>query len=353
MTLTRALPAFLALSLLTGCDINAFLPKPTGGKGAITNPDPNEGQLQLSEAELKSVNALKGGLFEALEQGSTTAGIINTLKSVAAFTGEAQGYRVASVNASSLDLETIKPLVSYAWLDSAHPKYDKLKDKFSDGSYGEGAGDGYKAWGLSGRFKLDKRLGIWGRAFMATNGQTPSFDKMGDFEAKLEAEVWITSATVNGVDDPDLKDLVDSEFVIKLNKPKGPIQDYLSGEFTQTKLDRDTWIKTTSTGLLEIDLLNETWTITMFSKGEQNKDVAIRLTYDPKGGSVARVYDVKKPESDKESDKPMVPNFDSPVGLFTSPPLVTDPDSSSSLLAPQFTYFGANGQSTVLTQDEN
>jgi|GEM_PF-2285383 len=268
MKLTRALPAFLALSLLTGCDINAFLPKTPDGKGAITNPNTNDVQLQLTEAELKSVNALEGGLFDALAQGNSTAGVVNTLKSVAAFTGgSASGYRISSVDG---------PIV---WnpVDTDHEHYTKLKDKFS-GDFGTGN----HSWHLRGDFTLLDGLTATGTASLATNGATATLGTMKDFAATVTVEMDVKDVPQDKGE--EIKSLANSRINLTIEKPVGPIQDFLEGYFTMSKGD------VTSKGLLEVDLLRETWKITILSKDEAGNDVALRLTSELGGSGRMTVY---------------------------------------------------------------
>lgn len=100
MTLTRALPALLALSLLTGCDqLNGLIPQPKNtGNNPGNNPGTNTGEQlqQLTQAELKSVAAFQGGLTDAANQGAAAAGTISTLKSVAALKSVG-AYRINAI----------------------------------------------------------------------------------------------------------------------------------------------------------------------------------------------------------------------------------------------------------------
>ena len=332
MTLTRALPAFLALSLLTGCDINAFLPKTPDGKGAITNPDPNEGQLQLSEAELKSVNALSGGLFDALDQGTTTAGVVNTLKSVAAFTGGSSSYRVSNTGAKITDpIDWNK--VTKTQVDSSHAHSDKLKDRFV-GEYGTGP----NSWHLIGDFILPDGLTATGTASIVTNGETPTFDKMGDFEAVIRAELDVKATSDNLSQEATA--LAGSQINMNLYKPKGAIQDYFDGPFTMTKDGVE------STGRLEIDLLKETWTITIYHPIEEVlvRDVAIRLTYDASGNSIARVYNATR------NNGVLGPDFDRPRAQFTG---TSATGSGLNFVPATFTYRSDSGAVATLKRNGN
>ena len=116
MKLNRVIPAFLALSLLTGCDINGlmagFNPNGKNGKGGEivdeNKETPKATWESLSEEEKTVINDYTELVFEAAGQGLAAAGTFDALKSVSALTSNS-AYRISSAG-PTVDLSMLPGL---------------------------------------------------------------------------------------------------------------------------------------------------------------------------------------------------------------------------------------------------
>lgn len=293
MKLLRAVPALLALSLLTGCDVNALLAKTGPGNNSNQIPN-NDQQLDqvLTDAELKSVAAFQGGLVDAAGQGLAAAGTVNALKSVAALRS-VSAYRIASAEGEKGEEET--PWEGPDWetfdwdqggwsdLDPGHENYDSLKDIFDGGSDGGTlTSDTPKGWYLKGNFTLADGFTAEGKAGLVTNDKELTASTLNEFKASAYVEVTIT--TVPGTDER-LKMLEGTKLALTLTNPEGGA-GYLRGEFM---LNDDPEAK----GTLIVDLLDDSWTVVIPTENEDGEEAFISLTKSTDGGWIGRVFGAK------------------------------------------------------------
>lgn len=280
MKLTRAIPALLALSMLTGCDMNAFLPKE--GTNPVQNPSTNNFSNKLTDAELKSVAALQSGLVDASSQGLAAAGAVNTLKSVAALRS-VSAYRISALTWPTEDI---------TWDDvvEGHDHYETLNGKFAGrmGTSEEPAG-----WYLDGTFTLMPQFTVTGQASLVTNGEAVTLSTLDKLAATASVEFTIASVPAGD----DLKALKDSTIALELTKAKGAPSNVLSGEFTLTQGGQE------SKGALFVDIMYDTWTIEIPSKDEDNNLIFISLTKDADGTCSGRVYGAKNGKIDTAAEK--------------------------------------------------
>lgn len=291
MRFARALSALLALSLLTGCDVNAFLPKNSGGTGEDLRPNTNFNPA-LSEAELKTVSALVPSLQDALAQGGATAGIVNTLKSVSAFAeSPASSYRVAAE-----DPELTWPdegEIDWKPFDADHEQYEALKDYFSGDI---GSTENPHGWFLHGDFTLFGDVKANGRAGFIANSDTLDPQNLQEFEAKVKAEVTVTEVPEEAF--AALAQLKDAEIVLNLEKQKTYTRDSISGDFTITPKEGEE-----SKGTLRANLRTKGWSVDIVTVAEDGGDILVRMTMDPSGAGSATVFKVVGFDSD---DKPIL-----------------------------------------------
>lgn len=289
MKLTRAIPALLALSMLTGCDMTAFLPK--DGTDSGQNPNTNNFSNKLTEAELKSVAALQSGLIDASSQGLAAAGAVNTLKSVAALRS-VSAYRISALTwPAGAD-------ITWAEVDEEHPQFETLNGKFAGrmGTSGpsEEAPDNIPGWYLDGAFTLTPQFTAAGSASIITNGETVTLSTLDKLAATASVELKIDS--VPAVD--DLQGLKDSTIAVTLTKAKGAPSNLLSGEFTLKPQGGKA-----SKGALFVNIVYDSWTVEIPSKDENNNLIFISLSKDADGACSGRVYGAKEGKIDTTAEK--------------------------------------------------
>ncbi|MNX19683.1 hypothetical protein D3C86_496100 [compost metagenome] len=282
MKLTRAIPAVLALSMLTGCDMNAFLPKNPDGKNTIQDPGTNIAN-KLSDAELKSVAAFKGGLVDAAGQGLAAAGTVNALKSVAALRS-VSAYRTASI--------TGFPDGGTSGISWENP-YTSENNQFT-GKKGAGKLNDLDGWYLDGTFTLIKDFTATGQAMFQASGNGIDPNKLDEYQASAKVDILVTQVPADAP--TELANLKDSQIYLELNKVAGA-STVLEGEFKITKNSVE------AKGTLEIELLANTWKVVVPSVDDENKQVFISLTRDANGAGAGRVYGAKDGKADYDTVK--------------------------------------------------
>jgi hypothetical protein len=281
MKLTRAIPAILALSMLTGCDMSTFLPN-NDGKDQVKNDVNNLGN-KLSEAELKSVAAFKGGLVDAAGQGLAAAGTVNALKSVAALVS-VSAYRISSLtDFPDSESEGIR------WNNA----FTSDNGQFT-GKKGEGKLNGLDGWYLDGTFTLIKDFQATGKAMFQASGQNVDPNKLDEYQASAKVDILVSQVPENAP--AELANLKDSQVYLELSKVAGA-STVLEGEFKITKNSVE------SKGTLEIELLANTWKVVVPSVDDENKQVFISLTRESNGAGAGRVYGAKNGAVDYDTEK--------------------------------------------------
>lgn len=280
MKLTRAIPAVLALSMLTGCDMNAFLPKNPDGKNTIQDPGTNIAN-KLSDAELKSVAAFKGGLVDAAGQGLAAAGTVNALKSVAALRS-VSAYRISS-------LTEFPGPGDVTW----EPDYTSTDGKFT-GKKGEGTFNGQNGWYLDGAFTLIPDFSATGKAMFQANSQEVDPNKLDEYQASAKVDILVEQVPANAP--AELANLKDAQVYLELSKVAGA-STVLEGEFKITKNSVE------SKGTLEVELLANTWKVVIPSVDDENNPVFISLTRESNGAGAGRVYGAKNGAVDYDTEK--------------------------------------------------
>ncbi len=291
MKLTRAIPALLALSMLTGCDMNAFLPK--SGQNEKDPTPTTQTDLTLSQSDLKSVAAFQSGLTSAANQGATAAGSIGALKSVSGLKSVA-AYR----------LSAITPPANDAW--SAVDDGDGLGGKFTGEKAstsdlkGEGTADDEKAYYLKGTFTPMADFSATGIAMFKSVGTVAAADP-GKFEGQIALDLTITSA-------PDsAKSLEGAKIDLEVTKPGGELTSSLTGTFGLLTAGATDPVK----GKFGIQLFNDAWWVEVPSVDADGKLTFVKLNFSPDGTGSGTAY------GSKQVDGKDVTDYDVKVATYT------------------------------------
>lgn len=307
MKLNRVIPAFLALSLLTGCDINGLMAgfktdgkNGKGGEIVDENKDtPKATWESLSEEEKAVINDYTELVFEAAGQGLAAAGTFDALKSVSALTSNS-AYRISSAG-PTVDLsklpglpftaENSGPGGGKAW-KSFDPAYKSANGKF-DGKMGELV-DGGTAWYLDGRFTPVQDFVAEGQAVFKVSSGTLDLSQIQNFQAEAEID-----AKIKGV--PIALELVAliNEPRIKLNlKKTEATSTILDGTF---KLSRHEYV--ISEGEITFDLKDDTWSVLIPIDGSRWERLFVSLKTQRNGAGQADIYEETEGKADYEKKR--------------------------------------------------
>lgn len=264
MKSTRALPALLALSLLTGCDVASFMPdfnKSPVTKGPGTeNPGPT---LKEPTAEQKEQAAeFADTTRSAAAQSLAAVTAINSLKSVAAFGSPSSGYRTAGIT-----------------LPDTPDATQNIDNDTFNGTYSRLGNEYY----MDGTFSLKPDVTAEGQAKLETNQEMPPSD-MRSFRATASVEVTVGDISVE--QNEFLLALTNKKVRVTLYKDSDLIESTLFGTY---EIEDGQGLLLGGQGKLEVDLLRNAWTV----ENIIHDTFSQRMTFEPNGSGQGATYLVK------------------------------------------------------------
>lgn len=297
MKLKRAIPALLAMSVLTGCDVDTLLAGSKKDQNIIEEGNPSNQQV-LTADELKSVAAFEASAIDAAGQGLAAAGTADALKSVAALKSVG-AYRIATLEPNPDDLPAD---------DDGRWVAFNPDDKFAGHKIEDTAGD-FRYFYLKGDFTPIENFTTGGKAMLKSSNVNFDLSKIKDYQAEVKLDVTVKNVPGN-VD--KFASLKDSRIELALSKLEAT-STLLEGTFKISKGDK------IDEGEITIDLNSETWSVTV-PAGVDNggKPMFVSLEKQPNGAGQGTFYGAKDGKVDYDNKRATITWDKDGKGVITS-----------------------------------